>query len=79
MVSYLLYLWISLIISFIILLISQNYIVILSALLAFVMFYILARIEDADCLVNFGAPYRHYAQRVPAFNILTGIIRLLFK
>ena len=60
-------------------LISQNYIVILSALLAFVMFYILARIEDADCLVNFGAPYRHYAQRVPAFNILTGIIRLLFK
>ena len=58
-------------------LLSQHWGAFLLAILAASLFYIQAVQEERYCLARFGDPYAHYLLRVPRFNILLGIFRLL--
>ena len=40
-------------------------------------FYIQAVQEEEYCLRRLGEPYEEYLERVPAFNVVAGIVRLL--
>jgi protein-S-isoprenylcysteine O-methyltransferase Ste14 len=41
------------------------------------LFYLQALQEEGFCLAQFGQTYERYRQRVPRYNILWGIARLL--
>jgi len=58
-------------------LLSQHWLVVLLATVGATLFYIQAVREERYCLTQLGEPYKQYLQRVPRFNIILGLIRLL--
>lgn len=60
-------------------LLSQHRIISMLGVVAIVFFYLHALAEERSCIVEFGAAYREYMERVPRFNIITGMFRALRK
>ena len=60
-------------------LLSQHWAVVLLAVIGVMGFYFQALQEERYCLTRFGEPYHLYLRRVPRFNFLLGILRLLWK
>jgi protein-S-isoprenylcysteine O-methyltransferase Ste14 len=58
-------------------LLSQHWIAVLLAVAGATFFCLQAVREERTCLAQFGEPYDQYLQRVPRFNIVLGMIRLL--
>ncbi|MFC2030096.1 methyltransferase family protein [Chloroflexota bacterium] len=58
-------------------LLSQQPIALLLAAVAVTFFYLQAVKEEHYCLAQLGEPYEQYLGRVPRFNIVLGIIRLV--
>jgi protein-S-isoprenylcysteine O-methyltransferase Ste14 len=58
-------------------LLSQHRVVILLAWIAATCFYLQAIEEERYCLTRLGQDYQDYLQRVPRFNLVLGIVRLL--
>ncbi len=58
-------------------LLSQHWVVFFFAALGVAFFYLQALKEERYCLAQLGEPYEQYLQRVPRFNIVLGIVRLL--
>ena len=58
-------------------LLSQHWVAVLLAATGVACFYIQAVQEERYCLHRLGEPYEEYLQRVPRFNIILGIVRLL--
>lgn len=58
-------------------LISQNWIILLLGGLSVTLFYLHSLREENFCARQFGEAYTEYMKRVPRFNFLSGIIRLL--
>lgn len=58
-------------------LLSQHCVAFLLAALGVTLFYFQAVTEERYCLVRLGEAYAHYLRRVPRFNVVLGIIRLL--
>lgn len=59
-------------------LLRQHWAIILLAVLGAVFFYLQALEEEKICLSKFGEDYRRYSQRVPRFNFILGLMRVLF-
>lgn len=60
-------------------LLRQHWAIILLAVLGSVFFYLQVVEEEKTCLSKFGEAYRQYCQRVPRFNFILGLIRILFR
>jgi protein-S-isoprenylcysteine O-methyltransferase Ste14 len=58
-------------------LLSQHSQVFLLAALGVTFFYLQALKEERYCLARLGEAYSQYLRRVPRFNIVLGIVRLL--
>ena len=58
-------------------LLSQHWAAFLLMVLGTTLFYFHAVQEERYCLAQFGEPYAIFLQRVPRFNILLGILRIL--
>jgi protein-S-isoprenylcysteine O-methyltransferase Ste14 len=58
-------------------LLSQHWLIIFLAALGATGFYLQALAEEKYCLAHFGVAYERYLRRVPRFNIVLGIIRLV--
>jgi len=58
-------------------LLSQHWAAVLLAIVGNLLFYLQAVLEERYCLTQFGEPYAQYLRRVPRFNILLGILRIL--
>jgi protein-S-isoprenylcysteine O-methyltransferase Ste14 len=58
-------------------LLSQHWLAVLLAVLGVAFFYLQAVREEGYCLAQFGEPYEQYIGRVPRFNIVLGLMRLL--
>jgi protein-S-isoprenylcysteine O-methyltransferase Ste14 len=58
-------------------LLSQHWLAVLLAVLGATFFYLQAMREERYCLAQFGEPYEQYIRRVPRFNIMLGLMRLL--
>jgi protein-S-isoprenylcysteine O-methyltransferase Ste14 len=58
-------------------LLFQHWAVVLLAVVGATFFYLQAVREERYCLAEFGGPYEQYRQRVPRFNVILGIVRLL--
>jgi protein-S-isoprenylcysteine O-methyltransferase Ste14 len=58
-------------------LLSQHWVAVLLASLSVFFFYLQAVQEEDYCLAQFGEPYARYLQRVPRFNLILGIWRVL--
>lgn len=58
-------------------LLSQHWVVILLAVVGMMFFYCQAVSEERYCLAQLGEPYQRYLERVPRFNLVLGIMRLL--
>lgn len=58
-------------------LLSQHWAAFLLAIISTSLFYIQAVQEERYCLTRFGEQYAQYLRRVPRFNILLGMLRLL--
>jgi len=58
-------------------LLSQHWAVVLLATVGATLFYMQAVREERYCLAQLGEPYKQYLQRVPRFNFILGLIRLL--
>ncbi len=58
-------------------LLSQHWVTFLLAVVATVSFYVQAVREEVYCLAQFGEPYARYRRRVPRFNIVVGVLKLL--
>jgi protein-S-isoprenylcysteine O-methyltransferase Ste14 len=58
-------------------LISQHWVAVLLAFIGATFFYLQAIWEERYCLAQYGEPYAQYLQRVPRFNIIFGILRIL--
>jgi len=56
---------------------SQNLIILFLAILSIIFFSLQAIKEEEYCLDCFGKSYRDYLRRVPRFNIILGIWRVL--
>jgi protein-S-isoprenylcysteine O-methyltransferase Ste14 len=56
---------------------SQHRVAVLLAALGTTLFYVQAVREERHCLALFGDPYEQYLQRVPRFNFILGIVRML--
>jgi protein-S-isoprenylcysteine O-methyltransferase Ste14 len=56
---------------------SQHWVAVLLAVVGATLFYLQAVREEGYCLAQLGEPYRQYLRRVPRFNIVLGIVRLL--
>jgi protein-S-isoprenylcysteine O-methyltransferase Ste14 len=55
----------------------QHWSAVLLALVGVASFYVQAIHEERICLAQFGESYGQYMRRVPRFNVLLGIVRLL--
>jgi protein-S-isoprenylcysteine O-methyltransferase Ste14 len=60
-------------------LLSQHWAVVLLAVIGVMGLYFQALQEERYCLTRLGEPYNQYLRRVPRFNFLLGILRLLWK
>lgn len=58
-------------------LLSQHWLAVLLAAAGTICFYLQAMQEEAYCLSQLGEPYEQYLGRVPRFDIVLGLIRLL--
>jgi protein-S-isoprenylcysteine O-methyltransferase Ste14 len=58
-------------------LLSQHWAAVLLAVIGATFFYLQAIWEERYCLAQYGEPYAQYLQRVPRFNIIFGILRIL--
>ena len=58
-------------------LLSQHWAAFLLAAAGSTFFYLQAVREERSCFARFGEPYEQYLWRVPRFNIVLGIVRLL--
>lgn len=58
-------------------LLSQHWVAVLLAAVGATLFYMQAVKEERYCLAKLGEPYKQYLQRVPRFNLILGIIRLI--
>jgi protein-S-isoprenylcysteine O-methyltransferase Ste14 len=58
-------------------LLSQHWVAFLLTALGVALFYFQAVTEERYCLVRLGEAYEQYLRRVPRFNVVLGIIRLL--
>jgi len=56
---------------------SQHGVAVVLAALGTTLFYVQAVREERYCLAQFGEPYGQYLRRVPRFNFILGIVRLL--
>ena len=57
--------------------VSYNLVTTTLALLGILFFYLQALAEEKQCLHTFGDQYREYSIRVPRFNLVLGVFRLL--
>jgi protein-S-isoprenylcysteine O-methyltransferase Ste14 len=58
-------------------LLSQHWVSLLLAVLGVSLFYCQAVNEEKYSLIQLGEPYERYLRRVPRFNVILGIVRLL--
>ncbi len=58
-------------------LLSQHLVIVLLAAVGTMFFHNQAVREERYCLAQLGEPYEQYLQRVPRFNFILGILRLL--
>jgi protein-S-isoprenylcysteine O-methyltransferase Ste14 len=58
-------------------LLSQHWLAYLLAAVGVACFYTHAIQEEAYCLKQLGEPYQQYLRRVPRFNVVKGIVRVL--
>ena len=58
-------------------LLSQHWVVALLAAVGVMFFHNQAVREERYCLAHLGEPYEQYLRRVPRFNFILGIVRLL--
>ena len=58
-------------------LLSQHWATLLLAVISTTCFYVQVMLEKQYCLAQFGEPYALYLRRVPRFNLLLGILRIL--
>jgi protein-S-isoprenylcysteine O-methyltransferase Ste14 len=58
-------------------LLSQHWAAVLLAVVGTTFFYLQAMGEERYCLAQLGEPYEQYRRRVPRFNLVLGIVRLL--
>jgi protein-S-isoprenylcysteine O-methyltransferase Ste14 len=58
-------------------LLSQHWVAFLLAVVGVTFFYLQAVSEERYCLARLGEPYLQYCRRVPRFNLVLGIVRLL--
>lgn len=58
-------------------LLSQHLLALLLAAVSVTLFYLQAASEERYCLAQFGGAYEGYLRRVPRFNVVLGIVRLL--
>jgi protein-S-isoprenylcysteine O-methyltransferase Ste14 len=58
-------------------LLSQHWVAVLLAVAGVTFFYLQAVREERYCLAQLGEPYEQYLRRVPRFNFILGIVRLL--
>ena len=56
---------------------SQHWLVMVLAAVGMAAFYYQAVAEEKQCLVRLGSAYRQYMQRVPRFNLILGVFRVL--
>ena len=56
---------------------SQHWLAALLAAVGCAFFYLQAVREERYCLAQLGEPYQQYLLRVPRFNLVLGIVRLL--
>jgi protein-S-isoprenylcysteine O-methyltransferase Ste14 len=60
-------------------LLCQHWAALLLAAVGVTLFYCQAVQEEKYCLDQLGEPYEQYLRRVPRFNIMLGIVRLLWR
>ena len=58
-------------------LLKQHWAIILLAVPGVIFLYLQAVEEEKICLSKFGEAYRRYCQRVPRFNFILGLVRVL--
>ena len=58
-------------------LLSQHWVIVLLAVVGATFFYLQAVREERYCLAQLGESYEQYRRRVPRFNLVLGIMRLL--
>jgi protein-S-isoprenylcysteine O-methyltransferase Ste14 len=58
-------------------LLSQHWLALLLAAVSVSLFYLQAVGEEKYCRAQFGDSYDHYLRRVPRFNVVLGLIRLV--
>ncbi len=58
-------------------LLAQHIVVTVLAVLASVLLYVNAILEERECAEKLGQEYRDYIERVPRFNLVVGVIRRL--
>jgi len=58
---------------------SQNWFIILNTIIAIICIYFICYIEEKENIEKFGEKYEKYIKKVPRFNFLTGIWRLIEK
>ena len=58
-------------------LLSQHWVAFLLAVVGVTFFYLQAVSEERYCRARLGEPYLQYCRRVPRFNLVLGIVRLL--
>jgi protein-S-isoprenylcysteine O-methyltransferase Ste14 len=58
-------------------LLSQHWAAVLLAAVGATLFYLQAVREERYCLAQLGEPYEQYRRRVPQFNIVLGMMRIL--
>ena len=58
-------------------LLYQHWLFVVLGIPGTILVYLGARREDKDLIEKFGDEYKHYMQKVPRMDILTGVIRLV--
>jgi protein-S-isoprenylcysteine O-methyltransferase Ste14 len=58
-------------------LLSQHWVAVVLAAVGATFLYLQAVREERHCLAQLGEPYEQYLRRVPRFNFILGIVRLL--
>lgn len=59
--------------------ITQHWLVVVSGLVAAVIYYLNTYDEEKGCIEKFGKEYEQYMERVPRINLVLGIIRSMCR